>query len=82
MRFCPTKAAQATAWSNYERFELLATVTDSKGESQETTYTFSVGESSLVVLPQLTEQMEKEEAKIRIAIRTLNGESYAGTGRY
>ena len=82
MRFCPTKAAQATAWSNYERFELLATVTDSKGESQETTYTFSVGKSSLVVLPQLTEQMEKEEAKISIAIRTLNGERYAGTGRY
>lgn len=82
MRFCPTQRTQAPAWSNYERYELQATVTDSKGESQETTYAFSVGESSLVLLPQLTEQMEKEQAKISIAIRTLNGESYAGTGRY
>lgn len=82
MRFCPTKRQQTPVWNSFERYELQATVTDSKGESQETTYAFSVGESSLVLLPQLTEQMEKEQAKISIAIRTLNGESYAGTGRY
>ena len=82
MRFCPTKRQQAPLWSSCERYELQATVTDSKGESQETTYAFSVGESSLVLLPQLSEQVEKEQAKISIAIRTLNGESYAGTGRY
>ena len=82
MRFCPTKRQQAPLWSSCERYELQAIVTDSKGESQETTYAFSVGESSLVLLPQLSEQVEKEQAKISIAIRTLNGESYAGTGRY
>lgn len=82
MRFCPTQQPQTPAWSSFERYELQATVTDSKGESQEATYTFSVGESSLVLLPQLAEQIEKEQAKISIAIRTLNGESYAGSGRY
>ena len=80
--FSPIRQPQAPVWSNYERYELLAIVTDSKGESQETSYTFSVGESSLVLLPQLTEQVEKEQAAISIAIRTLNGERFDGTGHY
>ena len=82
LSFTPQKDKQAPAWRSYERYELIASVTDSKGETQTCRYSFSVGETSLVVTPRVADQVEKANASMQIDLRTLNGEPCKGQGRF
>lgn len=59
--FRPQKEEDTNPYASaYQTYEVSATVTDSKGETQEANYTFSVGESSIVLFTNLPPQIEKD----------------------
>ncbi|MDD2954311.1 MAG: alpha-2-macroglobulin family protein, partial [Parabacteroides sp.] len=68
--------------SAYQTYEVSATVTDSKGETQEANYTFSVGESSIVLFTNLPPQIEKDSVKAVVEARTINGEMVSTSGSF
>ena len=68
--------------SAYQTYEVSATVTDSKGETQEANYTFSVGESSIVLFTNLPPQIEKDSVKAVVEARTINGEMVSTSGTF
>ena len=80
--FRPEKAENDPPFSHYYTYEVFASVTDSKGETQEGTYHFSVGESSLVLATNLSPQVAKDSLRIRIDARTLNGEPTTVDGTF
>ena len=55
---------------------------DSKGETQEANYTFSVGESSIVLFTNLPPQIEKDSVKAVVEARTINGEMVSTSGTF
>lgn len=69
----------------YFSYEVIATATDSKGETQEGKGTFSVGDKSLFLLTNLAqrEKLEKDSVQsIDIRVETLNGEIIDTTVHY
>lgn len=68
--------------SAFQTYEVSATITDSKGETQEAEYTFSVGESSIVLLANLPRQIEKDSVKAVVEARTINGETVSVAGTF
>ncbi|MDH6357121.1 alpha-2-macroglobulin family protein [Parabacteroides sp. PF5-9] len=82
--FKPEKREQQQPlwWSLYERFEVTATVTDSKGETQEAYSLFSVGEASILLSTNLPEQVDKNKTSVLIDVQTLNGERTDVSGLY
>lgn len=66
----------------YQSYQVTATMTDSKGETQETTYTFSVGETSIVLSTNLQPQMNKDTVKAIVNAKTLNNEPVTVNGDY
>ena len=67
-------------FSSYQTYEISATLTDSKGETQETSTSFSIGESSLILLCDLPQRVEKESAETIIEATNLNGEEITTSG--
>lgn len=82
IRFLPEKSKNELPWNVYDRFEVSATVTDSKGETQESYSLFSIGETSLVLSCDLPDQVDKDSAEVMILARTLNGEASKTNGTY
>ena len=80
--FVPEKQNGIQAWANYVSYEVSATVSDSKGETQETNSRFSVGSSSIVLSTNLTEQMKNEDLSVQVSAQTLNGEPVRSQGKY
>lgn len=66
----------------YESYEVIATITDSKGETQEMNYYFSVGSSSIVLSTNLSPQMKNHDLSVQVNARTLNGEPVKAEGSY
>lgn len=81
--FRPQKEEDTNPYASaYQTYEVLATVTDSKGETQEANYTFSVGASSIVLSTNLPPQIEKESVKAVVETRTINGERIFTSGTF
>ncbi len=81
--FRPQKEESVSPYaSGYQTYEVSATVTDSKGETQEANYTFSVGESSIVLFTNLPPQIEKDSVKAVVEARTINGEMVSTSGTF
>ncbi len=81
--FRPQKEEDTNPYASaYQTYEVSATVTDSKGETQEANYTFSVGESSIVLFMNLPPQIEKDSVKAVVEARTINGEMVSTSGTF
>ena len=64
--FRPQKEEDPNPYASaYQTYEVSATVTDSKGETQEANYTFSVGESSIVLFHEPTATNRERLGKSR-----------------
>ncbi|MDD4404270.1 MAG: alpha-2-macroglobulin family protein [Parabacteroides sp.] len=72
--FVPTaeKADAANSTTVY-RYEVIALATDSKGESQESRYEFMVGHSAITLNAEVDGAINKEQARILITAKNLNG---------
>ena len=55
---------------------------NSKGETQETSYVFSVGDAGIVLSLQLNYWQEKGKAEAKVIAQTLNGEKVKAQGSY
>ncbi|MDH6344264.1 uncharacterized protein YfaS (alpha-2-macroglobulin family) [Parabacteroides sp. PFB2-12] len=81
--FCPEKTEGKTNfWRQFYRFELIATVTDSKGETQETAYSFPVGEASMTLSVGLTDKVDKKKVNALVTAQLLNGEPAVAKGTF
>ena len=81
--FRPQKEEDTNPYASaYQTYEVSATVTDIKGETQEANYTFSVGESSIVLFTNLPPQIEKDSVKAVVEARTINGEMVSTSGTF
>ena len=68
--------------SAYQSYLITAMLTDSNGETQETTSIFSVGTSSIVLNTGLSGQLNKDSVKASVSAQTLNGEKITVNGTY
>ncbi len=80
--FKPEKEKTDSKRQICQSYEVKATLTDSKGESQETSYLFSVGETNLLLSLDLPQKMNKEEAKATVIAQTINREKVPTEGSY
>ncbi|MDR1258828.1 MAG: alpha-2-macroglobulin [Tannerellaceae bacterium] len=69
-------------YASYQSYDIIAQVTDSKGETQETTLNFAVGDSSIVLSAPFGGRVDKDTTVITIAARTLSGEAVTVGGTY
>ncbi|MDR1623571.1 MAG: alpha-2-macroglobulin [Tannerellaceae bacterium] len=67
---------------SFQRYDVKVSVTDNKNETQETLFTFSVGDRSMILSTDIKKQMEKESAVVKINAMTLNGEETPAKGTY
>ncbi|MDR0994690.1 MAG: hypothetical protein LBL81_00180, partial [Tannerella sp.] len=81
IRFRPEKPANAGA-SCFESYRLLASLTDSKGETQETQLFFSAGERSLFLQCHVNGTFNKEADSLCIQARTSKGATASVKGHY
>lgn len=80
--FTPEKEEGVSLLRSYYAYEISAVITDSKGESQECRYILNIGDTSFILLAELSEKVEKENASLVIKANTLNGEKIEATGTY
>ncbi|MDL2278762.1 alpha-2-macroglobulin [Parabacteroides sp. OttesenSCG-928-G07] len=80
--FIPQKEEIRSGLRDYYTYEVSAIITDSKGETQEGSSVFSVGDTGILLLTDSPEKMEKDSVSFVVKARTLNGESVAATGNY
>lgn len=71
-----------TEYPVYESYEVIATITDSKGETQEANYYFSAGSSSVILSTNLSAFMKNQDLSVQVNARTLNDEPVKVEGRY
>jgi hypothetical protein len=67
---------------SFQSYEIIATLTDSKGETQEARSRFSVGDRSLVLFADLPGKADKDSTEILVEARTLNAEPLTTDGTY
>lgn len=83
LSFVPERTAGISTHSVFQSYEVTATLTDSKGETQEAHYTFSVGDSGILLTIDLKKQeMERDSAQVNITAFTINGEKAEANGTY
>lgn len=80
--FTPEKANRSYPMSAYQSYEVIATLTDGKGETQEARYSFHVGESGIWLSIDMQPQMNKDSAGAAVHARTLNGKEVTVSGTY
>lgn len=80
--FRPEKTDDSFYPRQYYTYDVIATVTDSKGETQETRFSFPVGDTSMVLSLDIPEQVDKNNVKATIYARLLNGEKTTANGSY
>lgn len=64
------------------RYEVIALVTDSKGESEEANYSFLIGSKSLIFKTSLSGQVNKDSTSAIISVSNINGQPYAVDGTF
>lgn len=81
--FTPERPETPDDSPTYQTYEIRATLTDSKGETQERSYTFSVGETGILLSIRTDkEEMDKTDTHITITAQTINGEPTTAQGNY
>lgn len=80
--FCPQKEDTHRLLSAYQSYDIWISVTDSKGETQETRYSFVVGESSLVLSSSIPQQTDRNKVEAIIEAQTVNGEKQTVSGSF
>ncbi|NDV56388.1 alpha-2-macroglobulin [Parabacteroides sp. 52] len=80
--FVPEKTTPVFGPLQYQNYEIIALATDTKGESQETRYTFSVGDTGMILTTDLPAQSDKANLEPVISARLLNGEKTTATGQF
>lgn len=81
--FRPEKTTENYNFFPYQNYVVTATLTNSNGETQEATYTFQVGESSIILsmdFPSI--EVNKDSVKPVVQAQTLNGERITVEGTY
>ena len=81
IRFTPERENDG-AKPVFRSYQVQAFLTDSKGETQEAAYVFSVGDAGIVLSFDMENQLEKEKASARIMAQTINGEKVSAQGTY
>ncbi len=79
--FTPTRPATDRK-SVMQLYEINLTVTDAKGETQETSSFFSAGDAAIVLVTNIPSQLEKEKADVEVSAQTLNGKPVNVVGSY
>lgn len=82
LTFTPERESDGGNLPFYRSYELIATLTDSKGETQEAHYMFSVGDTGILLSIDLPTVAEKDSAKATISAYTVNGQKVTTTGTY
>lgn len=82
LSFRPEKPEGTAFPRQYYSYDLIATVTDSKGETQETRFSFPVGDTSIILSTDMKNQFDKNDAKITVSARLLNGEEAKAEGNF
>lgn len=83
LSFVPQRQETSYRRSAFQSYEVTATITDSKGETQEARYTFSVGDTGILLQATPKEQkMEQDRAQVDIVAYTVNGEKVQVEGTY
>lgn len=80
--FHPEKSTDGYSFFPYQSYVVTATLTDSNGETQEATYTFSVGETGIVLSTNIPSQIDKDSVNATVSAQTLNGEKLTVNGTY
>lgn len=80
--FTPKKEETNTQIPNFYRYEIVARVTDSKGETQEGRYSFAVGDKEFSLQTNLEELVKRSEFKLKIDARTQQGKTIDVSGEY
>lgn len=81
--FVPERPETSENYAATLNYEVTATLTDSKGETQETTYTFTVGDTGIWLNIQMPgPEMENDSAKAVITANTMNGHPITAKGSY
>lgn len=66
----------------YRSYRISAMLTGQGGETQEATSVVTIGESSIVLITDIPERMERDSAHATISARTLNDEQLSTIGSY
>lgn len=83
MSFTPKKPEGGdNRFSIYQNYEAIATVTDSKGETQEARRGFSVGEASMVLSLDLPSRVDKDSVSAVVRAYTLNNIAISARGDF
>ncbi len=82
LSFQPEKYEAADSFQQFYTYETAVTVTDSKGETQETRSSFNVGDASLVLSTNLPDKIEKEAVSLLISAETLNEQPTTASGTW
>lgn len=80
--FRPEKVNGDSGLLPYQTYTVSVNLTDSKGETEEASYSFSVGEVSIVLFTNLLPMMEKDSVNAIVTARTLNGEKTSVSGNF
>lgn len=81
--FVPERPETEGVRAAYQSYEVTATLTDSKGETQEASYTFSVGDTGILLDIRMPEpEMENDSAKAVITAYTVNSQKASVEGSY
>ena len=81
--FTPERPKTLDMRPAFQSYEVTATLTDSKGETQETNYTFSVGDTGILLDIQIPKQeMESDSAKAMVTAYTVNRQKTPAKGSY
>lgn len=81
--FVPERPETTGLRPAFQSYEVTATLTDSKGETQEASYTFSVGDTGILLDIQMPgQEMESDSAKAVITAYTVNRQKASAEGSY
>lgn len=80
--FVPERPREETGLPLYASYEITATYTDSKGETQATDAYFSVGDVGIVLTTDLPARVKNEQLSVRIKAQTINNEPTTAKGRF
>lgn len=82
LSFRPEKVTSSFYPTQYYNYEVIALVTDSKGESQEVRFAFPVGDTSITLNTDIPAKADKSKVKATINAQLLNGEPTGTKGQY
>lgn len=64
------------------RYEVIALVTDSKGENEQGNFSFAVGNRSMLLSATVGDKMDKDKAALTISAANLNNQPVQTTGKF